>query len=106
MIRAGQLSTAITIQRRAPGVDALGQPLAVWTDYAMVWANVRHLSGAEAIKSDTITSTVRASIRVRWLAGITAGMRVNASGVLYEILAVMPDMARREFTDLVCEVIA
>jgi head-tail adaptor len=44
-------------------------------------------------------------MRVRQLAGIGAGMRVLAGGVVYEIKAVLPDMARREFTDLVVELV-
>ena len=105
-IAAGRLSTHIVIQQQTTTTDAIGQPLLTWADYAMVWANVRHLNGAEAIKAGASVSTVQASMRVRWLAGITAGMRVVAGGAVYEIKAVLPDMTRREFTDLVCEVTA
>jgi SPP1 family predicted phage head-tail adaptor len=106
MIRAGSLNTPITIQRQVTTTDAIGQPLLTWTDYALVWASVRHLSGVESIKAGASVSTVQASMRVRWLAGIGAGMRVLAGGVVYEIRAVLPDMQRREYTDLVCELVS
>jgi SPP1 family predicted phage head-tail adaptor len=105
-MQAGRLSTPIVIQQQTTTTDAIGQPLTQWSDFAAVWSNVRHNSGAEAIKAGASVSTVQASMRVRQLAGITAGMRVVAGGVVYEIKAVLPDMARREFTDLVCEVTA
>lgn len=104
MIAAGRMNTPITIQRQVSTTDAIGQPLLTWTDFAMVWANVRHLSGSEAIKAGASVSTVQASMRVRWIVGITAGMRVLTDGAVYEIKAVLPDMQRREFVDLVVEV--
>lgn len=99
----GQLRDRIEIQRRATGQDALGQPVQGWEQVAKVWANVRHLNGAEAIKAGAVTSAVNASIRIRWRAGIDAGQRVVFDGRVYEIKAVLPD--RRELIDLVCEVV-
>lgn len=104
-MQAGKLNTRITIQRRTTAVDALGQPLPDgWETYRELWANVRHQSGAEAIKAGSPVSTVAASIRVRWTTEIDAGMRVLIGASVYEIKAVMPDMQRREFVDLVAEV--
>lgn len=104
-MRAGTLNRKVTVQRQdASAVDAWGQPLpSVWLDVCTPWANIRHLSGAEAIKGDAITSTVRASIRIRYRVGIDAGMRVLHGATVYKVVAVMPDEARREHVDLVCE---
>jgi SPP1 family predicted phage head-tail adaptor len=103
-MQAGRLSTSIAIERQVTTTDAIGQPLTDWVTFALVWANVRHLSGSESIKAGAVTSAVQASMRVRWLTGIDAGMRVLSDGQTYQIKAVLPD-ARREFTDLVVEVI-
>lgn len=106
-MRAGQLNSRVKIQKRGTGTDAWGQPDPdSWADHVEVWANIRHLSGAEAIKGDAVTSLVRASIRIRRRAGIDAGMRVVQGTTTYEIKAVMPDEVRREFTDLACEVVS
>ena len=104
-IAAGRLTTPIVIQQQTTTTDAIGQPLLTWTDFALVWANVKHLSGSEAIKAGAVTSAVQASMRVRWLTGIDAGMRVLSDGQTYQIKAVLPD-ARREYTDLVVELVS
>lgn len=105
-VRAGRLTTLCTVQRKSAGVDEIGQPLPeAWELERTVWADVRNLNGTEAIKSGANVSTVSASIRIRWTTGIDAGMRVLAGGVVYEIKVVLPDMQRREFVDLVAEVV-
>lgn len=103
-MRAGALNNLLTIQQNGTSVDELGQPIEGWTDVAQVWGNVRHLRGVEAIKAGAVTSTVSASIRIRYRPDLNAGMRVLADGRTYEIKAVLPDMQRREYVDLVCEV--
>lgn len=104
MIAAGQLKTRATIQQRSAAQDALGQPVETWSAVAVVWASVRFPSGLAAVKADADLSVVKASIRIRYQAGIDAGMRVSADGQLFNILAVLP--SRNEgHTDLACEVI-
>ena len=103
-MQAGSLATSLLIQSPETATDPLGQPVEGWTDVAQVWGNVRHLRGVEAIKAGAVTSTVSASIRIRYRPDLNAGMRVLADGRTYEIKAVLPDMQRREYVDLVCEV--
>ena len=106
-MQAGRLSTRCVIQRRTGGTNDWGEPLPEgWETHATVWANVKHLSGSEAIKADAEVSTVRASIRIRFRSDITAGMRVLIGLVPYEILAVQPDVAGRVYVDLVCQVVS
>ena len=106
-MQAGRLSTRCVIQRRTGGTNDWGEPLPEgWETHATVWANVKHLSGSEAIKADAEVSTVRASIRIRFRSDITAGMRVLIGLAAYEILAVQPDVAGRVYVDLVCQVVS
>ena len=106
-MQAGRISTRCVIQRRTGGTNDWGEPLPEgWETHATVWANVKHLSGSEAIKADAEVSTVRASIRIRFRSDITAGMRVLIGLVPYEILAVQPDVAGRVYVDLVCQVVS
>lgn len=103
-MRAGTLNTRITLQQQTTAADAAGQPLDVWDTVAIVWADLRHLSGVAAIKADSQTSIVKASARIHWRTGLAAGMRaVLASGTTYTITAVLPDEARRVHVDLVLE---
>lgn len=105
-MKAGTLNNRLTIQAPGAGVDALGQPNGGWTDIAEVWGNVRHMSGKEAINSSAVTSTVSASIRVRYRTDLNAGMRVLAGSSVYQIKAVLPEIGRREYVDLVAELVA
>ena len=103
-MQAGRLNRRCVLQ--APGTtttDEIGQPLPGWTDVATVWGDIRMKSGLESIKAGSPVSTVQASIRIRYRAGINAGMRVVHNLVAYNIVAVMPDVSGREFIDLACE---
>ena len=103
-MNAGRLNTRITIEKRTAAVDAWGSPLPdAWAEVACVWSDFRHQSGSEAIRADAETSTVRASVRIRWRTDIDAGMRIVAGGAIYHIQAVLPDLKGRVFVDLVCE---
>lgn len=105
-MQAGRRNTRCVIQRRTGGTNDWGEPLPEgWEEHATVWANVKHLSGSEAIKADVETSTVRASIRLLYRTDITAGMRVLIGTAVYDIEAVLPDMAQRKHVDLVCKLV-
>lgn len=105
-MQAGRLNRRCTLQAPGTATDELGQPIPGWTDVASVWADIRMRSGLESIKAGAPVSVVAASIRIRYRAGVNAGMRVVHNLVAYEIKAVMPDVSGREFLDLACEVVA
>lgn len=101
-MQPGRLKHLVTIQRRAKGSDAAGQPSTHWELVAKVWSDIRTTSGLESIKSGATTSLVQASIRIRWRGDITSAMRVLHGTTVYEIKAVLPG-AGRDYIDLVCE---
>ena len=76
MMQAGRLNRRCTLQAPGTTTDEIGQPIPGWTDVATLWADIRMKSGLESIKAGAPVSVVQASIRVRYRAGITAGMRV------------------------------
>jgi SPP1 family predicted phage head-tail adaptor len=104
-MKAGSLNRRVTIEAQSSTTDALGQPVDTWTNHAVVWADVRLKSGLQALKADADVSVVQASIRIRYRADIHAGMRVSQGSTVYEILAVLPDVSGRQYTDLVCQVV-
>ena len=106
MMQAGRLNRKCTLQQPGTATDELGQPIPGWTDVATVWGDVRLRSGLESIKAGASVSTVQASIRIRYRAGVNAGMRVVHNLTAYEILAVQPDVGGREYVDLVCQVVS
>ena len=106
-MQAGRLTTRLTLQTPGTTQDAVGQPAATWSDLALVWGDVRMVSGLETIKAGADTSVVKASIRVRTGLPFNAGQRLVADdGTVYHINAVLPDRARRQHVDLVCEVVS
>ena len=102
-MQAGRLNRRCVLQATGTTTDEIGQPIPGWTDVATVWGDIRLKSGLESIKAGAPGSTVQASIRIRYRAGINAGMRVVHNLVAYNIVAVMPDVSGREFIDLACE---
>lgn len=105
-----RLNRPVLIQQLVAGQDAAGQPVQTWTNLiatgdGKVWANIRHLSGVETIRAEAPTSAVKASIRIRYRTDVTAAMRVVHGSTTYEIRAVMPDAAGRQFVDLAAEVV-
>lgn len=104
MISAADLNTRLNIEQRTSSQDELGQPVETWSLVAAVWGSVRHLSGVAAIKSGADTSTVKASFRIRYMAGIDSGMRVTVDGKHYNIVSILPNKAER-YIDLVAEVV-
>ena len=102
MMQAGKLNERAIIQQTGSGQDALGQPEQTWSAVCNVWANVRHLSGAESIRAGADSSTVKASIRIRYRTDIDAGMRVLVGSTNYNIVAILP-AEQKAHLDLVCE---
>ncbi|WP_081064104.1 phage head closure protein [Burkholderia vietnamiensis] len=99
---AGDLSLKISLQRKSSGQDELGQPVDVWTEYALVWGSVRQLTGKEKVAGGTQVDTGTASIRIRYRTDVNNGDRAIAQGHTFNIASVLPNVATREFTDLAC----
>lgn len=102
--RAGARTAFITIEERTPGTGPQGNPLDTWQKVVDDWANIKVLSGSAAIKAGVDAETVKVSMRILWRTGLDGGMRVRHDGTIYKITAVLPDLARRQHVDLVCEV--
>ena len=105
-MQAGRLNRRCVLQTPGTVQDELGQPIPGWTDVVTVWGDIRLKSGLESIKAGSPVSTVQASIRIRYRAGINAGMRIVHNLTAYNITAVLPDVGGREFVDLVAEVVS
>jgi SPP1 family predicted phage head-tail adaptor len=104
-MRAGKLNSRVTIQQLSAGADALGQPVQTWTDFSTVWGEIKFNSGMQTVRSDADISIIKASVRIRYATGITAGMRATAAGYVFHIKAVLPDISGKQYTDMVCEVV-
>lgn len=101
-MRAGQLRHRVTLQTQVATQDALGQPSTSWLDTKTVWADVRYQGGLEAIRSGSVASLQKASVRVRKTA-VAPGQRAIHGTTVLDIENVLPDTNGRH-VDLVCQV--
>ena len=105
-LRAGSLRDKVSLQQPGEVQDENGQPIPGWVEVTKLWANIRYLSGVEAIRADSPTSIAKVSIQIRKRAGVTSAMRiVDAAGVVYQIQDTLPDMQHRDRINLPCEVV-
>jgi SPP1 family predicted phage head-tail adaptor len=103
-MKAGILNSRVAIKRLTQVQDETGQMIDDWVTLAEVWANIRHLSGLEAVRQGLSESEVNASIRIRYRSDIDAGMAVVWGGTTYDVRAMLPSAESKEFTDLICKV--
>lgn len=99
-MRAGRLDRRITFRRNGPATeDALGAPVAAWSDLGTRWAEVRHgpgserreaaIEGAEApatfvVRADSLTETITTADMIRF------------AGADYDITSIVPSIRRGE----------
>lgn len=102
----GKLNRRVELQQRTDGVDNIGQPLTTFTKLTELWVRIIPRAGKEAIQANAHTSTVPVTVRMRYRAGVSAGMRIVESGTVYEILAVPPRDSGWQYMDLQCEVVS
>lgn len=101
-MQAGSLKNRVEIWHFHATEDETGANVQQWAFFLRLWANIRHVSGSQAIKADTQTESVKASIRIRFNEQIQSGMQVRHRGETYQIDAVLHDYQGKDFTDLVC----
>lgn len=104
-LAAGRFRNRITINRRAAGADAYGQPAQGWVAHATLWADCKPPTGASAagnVSADRQIAPATYSYRVRWRTDLLPGMQLVDGGRAFSILSVLPDLAARDHVDLVC----
>ena len=111
-MRTGTLHNRVTIQQLvtgAPQQTAIGETDAAWTTYATCYAQIQPLLGREFMAAQQVQSKVDTKIRVRYMAavtdGITAAMRVNDGGKIYNIEAAINVENRNREWLLMCSTI-
>lgn len=91
-----RLDRQVVIQTFSEERDAAGQPVKTWSTFATVWAEKRDMRGSERFDAQQIVDDEVATFVIRWLAGVTAEMRVVADGRTYEIVGAPAEIGRRE----------
>lgn len=103
---ASKLDTRIRIERKAVTRDPrYGTEVVTWAPFACVWAEVKDILPSKAErKADSIQiSRWPARIRIRYLTGISADMRVIIDNRIHQIISGPATLGRREAMEFVVE---
>jgi len=105
---AGRRNRLVSVQRRSTGVDSQNQPLDTWEVVKTLWADIKGQTGMGSIRGGehtegVATNTSAYSFRVNHNpTAFDRGMRVAYGGAFFNIVDIRHDIAKREWTDLVC----
>ena len=75
----------VTIEQDTPTRDTTGAEVESWSTLATVWAEVRERRGREFFDSHQVTAEIDTVFLIRWRSDVTAKMRINWDGKLYDI---------------------
>lgn len=106
----GRYNRKIEIWNRAGTLDAAGEPVANnWVLYKSKWAMIRGRNGMSLVRESGSASSGKEaeapldmqSFRVAFCTDITADMQIRWLGTQYDIIMIRPDLADRQFTDII-----
>lgn len=104
-MRAGELRHKITFQKLDKVKDPIsGELIDDWTNFATVWGSVEDLAGKEFFAAQQINAEITTQVKIRYLKGIKATMRIIYDDRVLEIAAppMDPDGRKREL-HLLCK---
>lgn len=97
MIAAGRLRDEVTIETPTRSQNTgTGAVTNTWSVYTTTRAEVLSLAGSEGFEGDAAVARATYQVTIRYLAGVTAAMRILWEGQTLYILSVVPDGRRRE----------
>lgn len=103
---ASKLDTRIRIERKSVTRDAqYGTEVVTWVPFACVWAEVKDILPSRAERqAESIQIRRRpARIRIRYLAGLAADMRVIIDNRIHQIISGPAILGRREAMEIMVE---
>lgn len=102
-MRAGRLRHSVTIENYSESRDAYGEPDKSWATYATTWAAIEPLRGDELMVAQQRDPAIKVRIVCRYVAGVTAAMRVKFGSRYFAIKSVMNRDERDRELELECE---
>jgi len=103
---ASKLDTRIRIERKAVNTDPqYGTEIVAWSEFACVWAEVKDMlpSKAERLADSIQIGRRPARIRIRYLAGLAADMRIIIDNRVHQIISGPATLGRRETMEIMVE---
>jgi SPP1 family predicted phage head-tail adaptor len=106
MMQPGRLNKRVVIQQLvsgSPSKDSFGEPLQTWENFAEeLWAAVEPVQGREFWAQQQVQSEVTVRVRIRYLSGVIADMRVVYGARILDIVSVIDPKERHEEMQLMC----
>lgn len=103
-MNAGKLDRRITIEAAVESRDEFGGATVTWQQTAEVWAEVKWLRGRELFAAQQVTPEAQLQFRIRWLDGLTTGMRIEHDGEHYGI-EYIAELGRRDGLEITAKAV-
>ena len=103
---ASKLDTRIRIERKTIICDPqYGTEVVNWAEFGCVWAEVKDIlpSKAERLADSIQIGRRPARIRIRFLAGLAADMRIIIDNRIHQIISGPATLGRREAMEIMVE---
>jgi len=88
-LEAGKLRSKVTIQNPYNVEDVFGAVVDTWATYKQVWASIEPLTGKENFDYLKENEEITGKIRIRYLRGVNAKMRVKLGSRYWEIVNII-----------------
>lgn len=91
-MRAGPKRQRITVQVLSESQDSYGQKLQSWVDDGTYWAEIRTLSGREAVNAKQVKAETTHAVNLRYIGslfptgGLLPSSRLSFNGRIFNIL--------------------
>lgn len=102
-MNAGKLRHRVTIQSPVETQNTYGEAEVRWQDVATVWAMVEPLRGREYFASKQMVSEIETRVVIRYMAGITAKMKIVHGADEYLIETIINVLERNRELQLMCK---
>ena len=102
-ITAGMLREPVTVQRQVSVSDGMGGQAIQWIDLYTTRADVRPLSGREAVQAMQLQASVTHRVYMRYRADLTAADRLMIRGNPLQVRAIINVELRNRWLELSCD---
>jgi len=105
-LRLGAMRHRITIQAPTESVDATGQPVVTWTNYALNEpASVQPRGGTEYMRGRQLEASGIMWFVIRWRSDITTFMSILHEGLRYGITAIDAVEGGRRYLEITAKTV-
>lgn len=103
---AGALRQRVTLLRPVQRGGVVGETLTTWSIVAVVWAQIKDLSGREWYEAQQLPEgDLSTDIIIRYRPDVVRQMRVGHGSRFYDIVAVLDKDSHRKILNLKCRAV-